>query len=100
MVQGVATASYQYPRTSRNKSRFVDTHQSRIDQINYFSNRHQNSNFLSTENRVLRVGGGGALGGGGWHCKTNNDSFITRDLGSLVEKEHNHFSQPNTFPVP
>ena len=99
MVQGVTTASYQYPRTSRNKTSFVDTHQSRINQINYFSNRHH-SNFLSTENRGSWVGGGGALGGGGWHCKPNNDSFITRDLGSFVEKEHNHFSQPNTLPDP
>ena len=31
---------------------------------------------------------------GGWgHSKPNNNSFIKRDLGSFVEKEHNYFSQ-------
>ena len=37
------------------------------------------SNFLSIEN--------------GGHNKPNNDSFIKKDLGSFVEKEHNYFSR-------
>ena len=32
--------------------------------------------------------------GGRWeHNKLNNDNFIERDLGSIVQKEHNYFSQ-------
>ena len=81
MVQGGTTPSYQFPRTSSNKTSFVDIHQVRISQINLLPNRQQNSNFLSIENG-RRV-----------HSKPDNDSFIKRDLESFVEKEHNYFSQ-------
>ena len=77
--QGGTAASYQCPRTSSNKTNFVDIHQVRINQINILQNRQPNSNFLSMENGI--------------HNKPNNDSFINRDLGSFVGKEHNYFSQ-------
>ena len=50
MIQGGATASYQCPRASSNKTSFVDIHQVRIKQINSFPNRKQNINSLSIEN--------------------------------------------------
>ena len=77
--QGGTTASYQCPRTSINKSSCADIHQLRISQINSLPNRQQNRNLLYIEN--------------GWHNKPNNACFIKRDLGSLVEKERNYFSQ-------
>ena len=77
--QGGTTASYQCPRTSSNKTNFVDIHRVRINQINILRKRQPNSNFLSMEN--------------GMHSKPNNDSFINRDLGSFVGKEHNYSSQ-------
>ena len=48
--QGGTTASYQCPRTSSNKTNFVDIHRVRINQINSCPNREQNSNFVSIEN--------------------------------------------------
>ena len=68
VIQGGTTASYQCPRTYKNKTGFVDIPQVRINQVNPLLNKQHNSNFLSTEN--------------GGHSKPNNDSFINRDLKS------------------
>ena len=105
-IQGGTTASYQCPGTCSNKATFVDIHQVRINQISSLPNRQQNSNFLSIENGGGGVGGLGVVGGSEWevvgervvggrweHNKLNNDNFIKRDLGSIVEKEHNYFSR-------
>ena len=51
VVKGGTTASYQCPKISIKKTRFVDIHQVRINQINSLSKRQQNNNFLSFENR-------------------------------------------------
>ena len=100
MAQGVTTASYKYPRTSRNKTSFVDTHQPKIDQINYFSNRHE-----TAISYLLKIGG----------CRLEEVELWVGEVGIanqtmiallqeiwevLLKKEHNHFSQLNTLPVP